>query len=98
MLSRIEAAFAARKVWTMDELAAHVGVSVEMVRAGVEQLKRMGRLTESAAGRMGHCVNPTHACNRCAFEGLCLEQTGRQAVFHGMERPAQRHKPTGPDR
>ncbi|WP_029421432.1 FeoC-like transcriptional regulator [Alicyclobacillus macrosporangiidus] len=90
MLSRIEAAFAERKVWTIDGLAAHVGVSVEMVRAGIEQLKRMGRLTEDAAGRIEHCVNPSHACNRCAFQGLCLEESAHRAVTHVIQQPAQR--------
>ncbi|MCL6516988.1 FeoC-like transcriptional regulator [Alicyclobacillus sp.] len=80
MLSRIEAAFAERRVWTPEALAAYVGTSVEMVRAGIEQLKRMGRLTEDAAGRIEHCVQPDHHCDRCAFQGLCLEETSAQTA------------------
>ncbi|MBX5437453.1 MAG: hypothetical protein IRZ33_09595 [Alicyclobacillaceae bacterium] len=78
MVSRIEAAFRQKKVWTWSELAAYVGVSPELLAAGVEQLKRMGRLSEDAQGQLERCVNPTHQCDRCAFQGLCQEdQTAR---------------------
>ncbi|WP_026963115.1 FeoC-like transcriptional regulator [Alicyclobacillus herbarius] len=87
MLSKIEAAFAVRKVWTLDELASFVGVTPEMVRAGIEQLKRMGRLTENAVGQIEHCVNPTHHCDHCAFQGLCMEdESAVRKVAHTYER------------
>ncbi|WP_067930243.1 FeoC-like transcriptional regulator [Alicyclobacillus kakegawensis] len=87
MLSKIEAAFTQCRVWTMDELASFVGVSPELVRAGIEQLKRMGRLRENAVGQIEHCANPTHHCNRCAFQGLCMEdETSLRKVAHAYGR------------
>ncbi|MBX6353173.1 MAG: hypothetical protein IRZ10_07530 [Thermoflavifilum sp.] len=87
MLRKIEEAFAHKKVWTMQELAAFVGVSPQMVQAGVEQLKRMGRLSEDTAGRIEHCVNPTHHCNSCPFQGLCLDDTTSARRVTHMLRP-----------
>jgi hypothetical protein len=87
MLSKIEAAFGQNRVWTLPELAAYVGVTPELVQAGVEQLKRMGRLTDDAAGKLDHCVNPVHHCKTCPFEGLCLEdETAPRKVTHVIHR------------
>ncbi len=70
MLREIERVLAERDLWTIEELAARLGVPRELVRAGLHHLVRLGRLPAGSTVPLGLCPAP-QSCSGCALAGAC---------------------------
>lgn len=70
MLRQIEEALARKELWTMQELAASLGVRPELLRAGLEHLMRIGRLPDGALVQLGAC-SARPECSTCVLTPAC---------------------------
>lgn len=72
MLRRIEAALARKRRWTTTELADELGISLPLLRAGIEQLRQMGRLSRESA--IDSCEVDRLPCRRCVQGPICPQR------------------------